>query len=226
MTKSQARTLGQKIDAVLEPLYEEAEQHRATIALMREQQAKLQQQVDAAEEGLSKIESRMAEVVRAMAQEEPVIAAVVGGSAQAPAIPQPTETIDAAAATEPVVEDEPAVEIAEAPEPEATFVEDAAPVADEATEEATEEAEPEAMPEAATQVVEEPGSEQDEQETPTIELDPVADAAAVDEAAAMLDALPEPTPEPEPEPAKIDLTAAAERAAAAAKLLREKAGTK
>ena len=92
MTKSQAQTLGQRIDSVLGPLYEEAEQHRATIELVKEQQAKLQEQVDAAEQGLSQIESRMAEVVRALAQEEPVIAAVVGGSAEAAEVSQPTET--------------------------------------------------------------------------------------------------------------------------------------
>ena len=98
MSKSKSPTLGQKIDAVLEPLYAEAEQHRATIALAKEQQEKLQQQIDDAEQGLGQIESRMAEVVRAMAQQEPVIAAVLGETPAAvaatlppvPAAPSPS----------------------------------------------------------------------------------------------------------------------------------------
>jgi hypothetical protein len=246
MTKSQAQTLGQRIDTLLEPLYEEAEQHRATIAIVKEQQDKLQQQIDAAEAGLSQIETRMAEVVRAMAQEDPVIAAVVGESSAALQTPEPTklaQTIDATPVTEPAATPQmppaPEPEAAAEPEPEPEAETEPAvaePVAVAAEPEPQQETEVDEAPEAtvaedtvdsndeATELIADAqaGDSSEapaEEKTATIELDPVADAAAVDEAAAILDAAPiEEAP-------KIDLNAAAERAAAAAKQLREKTGS-
>eukprot|EP00752_Nemacystus_decipiens_P015212 g13545.t1 len=189
MSQDPAPTLGQRIDAVLEPLYAEAEQHRQTIAEVSQQQQALQEQLAAAQEGLGQIESRMAEVVRAMAQQEPVIAAVVG---------------DAGSVAEP------ASVAASAP------VEPSAIETDESV----------ATPPAAEQAPEQGVSaEEPEFETPTVELDPDADAETVGEAAALLDAPPaDPAGTAESGP-KVDLTAAAERAAAAAKKLRQEAAS-
>ncbi|MEM6259743.1 MAG: hypothetical protein AAGI37_15815 [Planctomycetota bacterium] len=212
MSNTKTPTLGQRIDEVLEPLYAEAEQHRATIALVKQQQQSLQEQLDDATQGLGEIESRMAEVVRSLAQQEPVIAAVCGQTAAAGA------TENTAAVTEAPVE--PAAVIVEA-EPEAEPETDAPVPEPQVETTAIEEAiEPEPAPVAQTPEPIDPPADGE----PAIELDAVADAAAVDEAAALLDGPPEQEGEAEQEP-KVDLAAAAERAAAAAKQLREKAAS-
>ena len=182
MPNESAQTLGQRIDAVLEPLYAEAEQHRATIAAVTQQQQALQAQIDSATQGLAQIESRMVEVVRSLAEREPIIAAVVGQNAATDGCT--VSTSQPYVAAESVIEPKPI----------------------------------EAVPSLTVEdLLLEP-------EASSIELDPKADAQAVGEAAALLDALPdEPAPLPKPE---IDLAAAAERAAAAAKQLRDKAAAK
>lgn len=214
MSENSTPTLGQKIDAVLEPLYAEAEQHRETIAKVTQQQAALQAQINAATMGLGEIESRMAEVVRQMAQQEPVIAAALGQ--QAPpvqAVASPAEPPAAEQApTSSTVDPEPAAE----PEP----VTESEPAA---------EVEPPTPSPVEAQVADETKAE-----APTIELDPSADTGVVDEAAALLDAPPAEAPaqageaQPSAEAAakhEVDLVAAAERAIAAANKLREKAAT-
>jgi len=160
------KTLGQRIDEVLEPLYSEAEQHRESITQAKAALQAAQQQVDDATQGLAKVESRMTEVVRSLAQQEPVLAAVLGSA-----------TPSAAAASEPATD----------------------------------------------------AQADDEPETVPTVLDPEIDAAMTDDTAAMLDADPDSaagesdsTQEEDVPPA--DITAAAERAAAAAKQLRENAG--
>lgn len=203
MSTEPTQTLGQRIDALLEPLYAEAEQYRATIAEVAEQQQALQQKKDAANEGLGQIESRMAEVVRAMAQQDPVIAAVVGDAAQA---------VEAEAEPVEQAQPSPAQDEPEAPQVQAQ-VESTEP-------QAQAEAEAEDEPESDSEPVGQ--ADATEQEAPAVELDPAADAQVVDEAAALLDAEPA---EAEAEP-EVDLAAAAERAAAAAKQLREKAAAK
>ncbi|MEM9346488.1 MAG: hypothetical protein AAGB26_07715 [Planctomycetota bacterium] len=225
MSNPKTPTLGQRIDEVLEPLYAEAEQHRATIALVKQQQQSLQEQLDDATQGLGEIESRMAEVVRSLAQQEPVIAAVCGQTAAASTIEgtaTPVEAIagPAAVTVEAEAEGEPATE-APAPQPDAepTPIQDTAEAAEPEPASIEEATEPEPVAETPGQAV----APTDEE--PTIEHDPVADAAAVNEAAALLDGPPEQEGEAEEEP-KVDLAAAAERAAAAAKQLREKAGSK
>lgn len=125
MSNESAQTLGQRIDAVLEPLYAEAEQHRETIAQVTVQQNAIQKKMDAAKQGLSQIESRMAEVVRAMAQQEPVIAAVVG-DASAPVQTQGQSV----AAAQPVEQAQPAEQKQEQTQQTPTV--DPDPVADEA----------------------------------------------------------------------------------------------
>lgn len=238
MSKPQDPTLGQRIDALLEPLYAEADQHRATIALVKEQQLKLQEQIDAAEHGLNQIETRMAEVVRAMAGQEPVIAAVVGGTSTpnpshpsaAPIAPESEPPSEPTAAAVPTQSAEPLADIApqtpgEAVQPQATAAE---------VEVEVEAGEVQADPAPApAQAIASPtdapvADELKIADAPEIELDPVADAAAVDEAAALLDLPPaEQAPDRSASEApKIDLAAAAERAAAAAKQLREKAAAK
>lgn len=204
-------TLGQRIDAVLEPLYLEAEQLRQTILQATAQQQALQEQIDQAEQGLGQIESRMAQVVRELARQEPIIAAVVG---QAPAA-----TVEPAAV--PVVE--PVVEPA-APSIESTAPDEAlapTPVAEPAPE-VQAETQPETQTETqtATSASVEDTDDAFFQEKPNIELDPKADAAAVDAAAALLDEAPAQAAP------KVDLAAAAQRAAAAARQLRDKAATK
>lgn len=232
MSNESDQTLGQKIDAVLEPLYAEAEQHRATIALVSEQQQALQVQIDSANVGLAQIESRMAEVVRSLAAQEPVIAAVVGEASvsadQAPATEAPAAMVEPAptqlSAPAPSSELEQELEPEPAPEPE-----DAAPPTPASDADVIEAAmapsdEVVSTPTPATSAAQAASSQPatDGLEETTIELDPAADAEAVGEAAALLDALPSDA-EPEPE---VDLAAAAERAAAAAKQLRDKAATK
>ena len=164
------KTLGQRIDEVLEPLYSEAEQHREAIAQAQATLQAAQQQFDQATQGLAEVESRMTEVVRSLAQQEPVLAAVLGSAAES-----------TATATE---------QAADAPA----------------------EVEPDTVP---------------------TDLDPEIDAAMTDEAAALLDAEPDSdggesdsiqADDAAEEAPPADITAAAERAAAAAKQLRENAG--
>ena len=196
MPNEAQQTLGQRIDAVLEPLYLEAEQYRQTIAQVTEQKRALQEQIDQAEQGLGQIESRMAQVVRELARQEPVIAAMVG---QAP------DTAPAEA-EEPTAQ-HPAAAEAKAQAPAETHAAQAPAPA------AASEPEPQAETPAATTIDDDAFYE----EEPYIELDPEADAETVGEAAALLD-----TPPADEEP-KANLAAAAERAAAAAKQLRDKA---
>lgn len=219
MPKPQSHTLGQRIDAVLEPLYTEAQQHRATIELIKEQQQKLQEQVFAAEQGLGLIESRMAEVLREMAQEEPVIAAVVGASPQTIETAKASDNADTTGAAEVI---EAAIPAEPKPKPKPEPAEQVAaeaqaqpppPIEAPAPPVAQVNAEPEPAP------VAEAPADSDEVDMPEIELDPEADAEAVGEAASLLEG----PPAPAEEAPKVDLAAAAERAAAAAKQLREKA---
>ena len=114
MSNEANQTLGQRIDAVLEPLYLEADQYRQTIAQVTVQKNELQQQIEQAEQGLGQIESRMVEVVRALAQKDPVIAAVVGQS------PAPSTAEPPAPPAEPQqAPAEPGTEVQEAPASEA-----------------------------------------------------------------------------------------------------------
>jgi hypothetical protein len=190
MSNEATPTLGQRIDAVLDPLYLEAEQYRQTIAQVTEQKRALQEQIEQAEQGLGKVESRMAQVVRELAKQEPVIAAVVG---------QTPDTV--------------ADEVAAPAEPTKDDTE-----AQEATAE-TPAAEPTPQPQAETTANTSANEDDFFEEEPHIELDPEADAETVGEAAALLDEAPA------QEKPKVDLAAAAERAAAAAKQLREKAAS-
>lgn len=205
-------TLGQRIDAVLEPLYLEAEQLRQTIFQVTAQQQALQEQIDQTEQGLGQIESRMAQVVRELARQEPIIAAVVG---QAPAAADEPAAVPV---VEPVIEPAaPSIEStapAEAPTP--------APVTEPAPDvqaQIPHQAQPEVQA-ANTNIAEDDDDDAFFQEKPSIELDPEADAAAVDAAAALLDEAPAQAAP------KVDLAAAAQRAAAAARQLRDKAATK
>lgn len=97
-------TLGQRIDAVLQPLYDEAEQHRATLDEVKTQMAALKQKAEAARSGLAQIESRMATVVRSLAEQEPVIAAMVSPTGDPPSAPASTPS---PASSEPPVAPEP-----------------------------------------------------------------------------------------------------------------------
>ena len=211
MSDSTPQTLGQRIDAVLNPLYSEAEQHRAALAQAEEKREAIQQEIDTATQGLAQVESRMAEVVRSLAGHEPVLAAVLGTRDNGEA----TEAAPAAIATEAeqAAQSEPAPE-PETPKPAPPKVETPKAVA--ASVESSHLSEPEAVP---------------------LNLDPEVDAAMVDEAAALLDSFDE--DELDSTPSDVaqgqtasaqhvadlppDITAAAERAAAAAKQLRDKA---
>lgn len=218
-----APTLGQKIDAVLEPLYAEAEQYHTTLTEVAQQQAALQAQHDAAIRGLGEIESRMAQVVRAMAQQEPVIAAVIEQGSPEDIVGQPEMVVAPVAEQAPASPvPEPALEVEQASAP---------PVASAPALSASDPVQAQ-VPELAAQgnVEAEP---EPEAEIPPVELDPQADAQAVHEVAALLDAplteaavqtadQSQPVEPVEPKP-EVDLAAAAERAAAAAQKLREKA---
>lgn len=254
--KATPKTLGQRIDDVLQPLYEEADEHRATLELIRSQIVSLQEQADAATAGLEQVESRMAEVVRTLATQEPVLAAVVGGKGAAPTQAAPESvagpTPDAAPAApaapaQPTAEAEPETEPEPAAEPVAqTPAEPVSEVASEPDTEPQPEPEPVAETAAAPNTPEVPGKPAPDEPVP-LDLDPEVDQAMVDEAASLLaaepagptdDSVAEPAvqasadqPEPqEEEPASAsqppaDIAAAAQRAAEAAKQLREKSGT-
>jgi len=217
------KTLGQRIDAVLQPLYTEGEQHRTTLNLIKAQIKSLEEQADAAMAGLAQIESRMAQVVCSLAEHEPIIAAVVTGQTQTPATPPPAAAAPTATPTpQPIA-------IPATPEPVAA----AAP-------------EPVAVKPAASVVA--------EGERVPLDLDPEVDEAMVKEASSLLageavgqtsdadevqaadepqaadEAQDEGEAEAEPElaiasSAPTSIAAVAERAAAAAKELREKAGS-
>lgn len=200
------QTLGQRIDAVLSPLYAEAEQHRAALEQAKTQIKALQQQVDTATQGLAGIEDKMAEVVRSLASQDPVLAAVVGAPAPAGSVatssPAPGTSPPSAEPVSPPAtptESQSATDAADIVAAATTPAPPAQPAADEPT------GEPEPVP---------------------LDLDPEADQAMVDEASELLAGTPAGTDEeqapaaPTPPP---DIAAAAERAAAAAKQLQEKA---
>ena len=198
MSNESPQTLGQKIDAVLEPLYLEAEQYRQTIAQVTAQREALQEQIDQAQQGLGQIESRMAQVVRELAQQEPVIAAVVGQRPAPIYTDQPDQPATPSTATPEAINEESPQAPAEEPE------------------QPTEQTEPQAEAQGAA-----PASSDDAfiEEEPYIELDPEADAQTVGEAASLLGDPPAPADQP------VGLAEAAQRAAAAAKQLRDKAAS-
>lgn len=197
-----ATTLGQRIDAVLQPLYTEADQHRATLEQAKSQIAALQQQIDTASQGLEQIESRMIEVVRSLASQEPVLSAAMANDDQAAVAAAPP--VSAQTPDTPVVPDpdpvaaEPAVQTP-APEPAPAAAPAPEPIA------ASEPAAAEATDAAEVEL----GSEEDK--------------AMVAEAASLLEAPVEAAEEPAATPP--DIAAAAERAAAAAKQLKDQAAT-
>ena len=244
---STPQTLGQRIDAVLNPLYQEAEKHRASLNEAQQQIATLQQQVSDATAGLQQIESRMVEVVRSLAEQDPVLAAVVSGDAMdtvipaepaAEATPSPAEEAVAEAPAETPTPEPAAPTVEAAPATEAVITqtaESSAPTAENEAPAVSEPAETPAPKPAADSAVVEDG------EPVPLDLSPEVDQAMVDEASALLASTtpePEAAAEPEaqaaaePEAAEpeaaddelpTDIAAAAERAAAAAKQLREKA---
>lgn len=237
--KNSSQTLGQRIDAVLQPLYTEAEQHRSTLDLIGAQMSALQEQADAANAGLEQIESRMAEVVRALAQKEPVIAAVLGSPADLVAVEtrEPT-TAPEAPTPAPVPAAEAAVQV---PPAEAEVHSDAEAIVEVPVE--TKATEPTLDTQAASQpdtteagaVAQRPA----EGAPATLDRDQQVDQAMVQEAASLLSEPPaggattadaaqedagdtgsaeqeESTPEP-----PADIAAAAQRAAAAAAQLKQ-----
>lgn len=220
-------TLGQRIDAVLGPLYAEAEQHRAAIEQTRSQIQTLQQQAESATQGLARLEGQMAEVVRSLANQDPVLAAVVGGavtpaeSSVAPA--GPTTTPDSAPSTSGSISDTPTLPHESETTPTATDVTELKP-------EPTIDAQPAATTvtplapdttELATGTDVPINSESDpdtEPETVPLDLDPETDQAMVEEAADLLAAAPA-------DPPPADIAAVAERAAQAAKQIKQQAAS-
>lgn len=208
------QTLGQRIDAVLAPLYAEAEQHRAALDQAKTQIEALQCQVASATQGLAKIERRMVDLVRALANQDPVVAAVFGGSSSAEISSEPADDAQAMAlaGTATVVEEAQAV------------AQQGQAAQEEQVEQAVEADDTDliagltpASPAASTLADAEP--------EPT-DLDPATDQAMIDEASALL-ASPPVLPvssATKPLSAPADIAAVAERAAAAAALLRQRAG--
>lgn len=104
-------TLGQKIDALLNPLYEESEQHRRHIELGRAKIAELEAGVAESLKSLEQIESRMVAVLRSLASDEPILAAALGTS------PAQTSAATPAPAAAPKVSTPPAPVAQAAPAP-------------------------------------------------------------------------------------------------------------
>jgi len=77
-------TLGQRIDALIEPLNAQAEQHRAALQQARVQIQQVKQQIDHSEQSLREIEQQMVAVLHALAAEEPMLAKAMG--TQLPAV--------------------------------------------------------------------------------------------------------------------------------------------
>jgi len=211
------KTLGQRIDAVLQPLYEEADQHRASLDLIKAQMQSLQEQADQANAGLALIESRMAEVVRALATQEPVIAAAFSS---APATKQAETTPAPAAKSSPA----PAAVALPASTPAPAAV--VAPVIEPATVALSEvvplDLEPEidqAMVDEASQLLASAPSDQAEPEVESAAA-ALQSPSAQDPAEESVEGLADETVAVEAPP--VDIASVAQRAAAAAKLLREK----
>lgn len=208
-------TLGQKIDALLEPMYEEAERHRGFIKLGQAKIAELESGLAESQSALAQIEERMVQVLRSLAAEEPVLATALGGGRLPGPAKQDTLTSVPTPPAVPTAAPTPIPTPASAPVAAATT-----PAAPKPT---TTTPAPDAKPAARALAMTEPGLNQDSASPPIEpELD---DATAMDEISAMLAAPPEQAgvTAPAQEPVKME-DAAARAAAAADKLLADAEG--
>lgn len=199
-------TLGQKIDALLEPMYEEAERHRGFIKLGQAKIAELESGLAESQSALAQIEDRMVQVLQSLAAEEPVLATALGGGR----LPGPAKQ-DALNST---------------PTPPAAPAAAATPVVASTTPAAPESPPPASIPgaepPASAQAIVEPDPNP---ETLLLPIEPeLDDATAMDEISAMLAAPPQEAEATAPEQETVTMEDAAARAAEAADKLLADAG--
>lgn len=77
-------TLGQRIDAMLGPLDQDAQAFREAITSGRAQMAQMQARIDQAEGALAGIEEKMIRVLKTLAAEEPMLALAMGAGDELP----------------------------------------------------------------------------------------------------------------------------------------------
>ncbi|MEM1354541.1 MAG: hypothetical protein AAGH88_06625 [Planctomycetota bacterium] len=242
---SKTSTLGQKIDALLNPLYEESDQHRRNIDLGRAKIAELESGITQSLKILQQIEGRMVAVLHSLASEEPILAAAFGDNAAKksdPATPTAGATPDAQATAGPEVETQPpAVSLslqagpppaqdpakpAQAPAPDAVPDPPSAPAPPQAPKAASPKPEQASQPApAAEPVPPKPAAaattKPDEDEDPM-----VAQVAALLASAENPGSNPAPAAPDTPSPsASGNLSEAASKAKAAAEKLRQQANT-
>lgn len=180
------QTLGQRIDALLGPLDQEAQAFREAITGGRAQMAQMQARIDQAEHALAGIEEKMIRVLKSLAAEEPMLALAMGSGDE---LPLDLPTAPTASTVPPV---EPAVRAPVDPAPGTPGLTSAPPpVLDTPKSQAPPQRDASAESPQVVTLEMETLPVADPEETAFIAPTAEEDAAAVDEIHGLLDAVPE-----------------------------------